>query len=68
MRELNEQADKDESLQAFVLAAEYVCHERLGHDREAGEAYSQLTTPLKDTLNRNETQLFDLLEASQNRL
>jgi eukaryotic-like serine/threonine-protein kinase len=65
LRHLNGQADQDESLEAFVLAAEYLCHERLGHNREAEEAYSQLTTPLRDQLAATDRQLFDLLEAAQ---
>jgi eukaryotic-like serine/threonine-protein kinase len=62
---LSEQTGDDESLRAFVLAAEYICHERLGHDREAEQAYSQLSTPLRDQLAANERQLFDLLGFSQ---
>jgi serine/threonine protein kinase len=68
LRELNEQAENDESLQSFVLAAECISHEQLDHDREAGEAYSRITTPMKDTLNRTESQLYELLQASQSRL
>lgn len=68
LRDLNELADKDESLLAFILAAECIAHEQLDHKREASEAYSRITTPMKDTLNRTESQLYELLEASQSRL
>lgn len=68
LRDLNGQADNDESLKAFVLAAESICHEQLERSREASEAYSRITTPMKDTLNRTESQLYELLEASQLRL
>ena len=65
LRELNEQAGTDESLRAFILAAETISHQKLGHQREAAEAYSQLTAPLKDDLIRNESQLYELLESLQ---
>jgi eukaryotic-like serine/threonine-protein kinase len=68
LRELKEQAENDESLEAFILAAKCICHEQLGHDREANEAYSQITPPMKDALNRTESQLYELLEASRSRL
>jgi serine/threonine-protein kinase len=65
LRNLSEQAGQDQSLQAFVLAAEYLCHRHLGHTREAEVAYSQLTTPLRDQLAATDRQLFDLLESAQ---
>jgi serine/threonine-protein kinase len=65
LRQLNEQAGDDQSLQAFILAAEYLCHQRLGRTREAEAAYSQLTTPLRDQLAATDRQLFDLLESVQ---
>jgi serine/threonine-protein kinase len=65
LRELSEQAGENHSLQAFTLAAEYICHKQLGHEQEAAEAYGQLTPPLKDNLIRNESQLYDLVEPSQ---
>lgn len=65
LSQLNEQAGDDQSLHAFVLAAEYLCHQRLGHNREAGVVYSQLTTPLRDQLAATDRQLFDLLESAQ---
>jgi hypothetical protein len=68
LRELSQQPDTDETLRAFTLAAECVCHEQLGHKREASEANSQLTTPLRDILIRNENELYVLLQASQSRL
>ncbi len=68
LRELGEQAPENESVRSFVLAAECVCHEQLGHRREATETYSQLTAALKDNLSRNESQLYEMLEASHSRL
>jgi serine/threonine-protein kinase len=65
LRELDEQAGQDDSLKAFVLAAEYVCHQRLGHDRDAREIYAQLTTPHRDLLAANERQLYEMLEPQQ---
>jgi serine/threonine protein kinase len=68
LHDLHEQAENDESLQSFVLAAQCISHEQLGHEREASEAYSRITTPMKDALNRTESQLYELLESSQSRL
>jgi eukaryotic-like serine/threonine-protein kinase len=68
LRELGQQATSNESVRAFVLAAESVSHEQLGHRREAAEAYSQLTPADKDILSRNEPQLFELLQSSLSQL
>jgi serine/threonine-protein kinase len=68
LRELSQQSDTDETLRAFVLAAECICHEQLGHKREASDANSQLITPLRDILIRDENELYVLLQASQSRL
>lgn len=62
IHDLAGQANDDDSLRAFTLAADYVCHKQLGHEREAADAYGQLTPPLKDILIRDESQLYDLVE------
>lgn len=68
LRELTDRAPSSDSLRSFILAAECVVHEQLGHRREAVEAYARLTPELKDSLNRNESQLYEMLETSHSRL
>ncbi len=63
-QELADQSAQNESLHSFALAAECICHERLGNHRAARDLYAKLTATLKDELNRSESQLYDLLESS----
>ncbi len=67
-KQLAEEAQTNESLRAFALAAQLVSLEQLGQVGEAREVYSQLTPAMKDHLNRFENQLYLSMQGSLSRL
>jgi len=72
LEKLIESTDPDEesqeTLRAFAFAAMTICNEQLGRNEQANEAYAQLTPSMRDHLNQNESQLFELLQSSRRRL
>ena len=62
------QDDRQQWLHVFTEAALVVAHENLGHDRQARDVNSRLTSEEKDHLRRTDRRLYELLQTSQRRL
>lgn len=56
--------DSQTSLRAFTFAGLAIVHHRLGQLEEAREAYTQLTSELKDELQRSDSRMYDLLQSA----
>ena len=69
LHQLRRQADADDMpLQAFILASLCISSERLEDKAEALLANQQLDTNMRDELRRSESQIYDLLQHSLQRL
>ena len=62
------QDERQESLQAFTIAALVIANEQLDNKVQAREANARLTSEHQDYLQRSDSRLFQMLQASLRRL
>ena len=62
------QDERQESLQAFTIAALVIANQQLGNDVQAREASARLTSEHQDELQRSDIRLYQLLQTSLRRL
>ncbi len=61
-------SEKSRPLEAFVMAGECIANQQLGRVSEAQKAKGQLTADMRDELRSSESQLYDMLQTSLEKL